>query len=130
MVFLYAVAVFLAIWSLGAIQLARGVRDAGTPLAWLAGLLAAATAATLVYGAWGLARHGDWQTVSIGQALHRLLGEGNAVMRRSDWAALNRAAGVYLNSNIGWTLLALCALQFQSIGFWARIADARRTRRR
>ena len=130
MVFLYAIAVFLIIWSLGAIQLAQGRRDTGAPFAWLAGALAAATAACIVYGAYGMARHGDWQAITVGQALHRVFGEGNLVMRRSEWNALNRAAGVYLNSNIGWTLLALCALQFQSIGFWARVADARRKRRR
>lgn len=130
MVFLYAFAVFALVWSLAAIQLAPRVRNAGTLLAWVAGGLALATAACVVYGAYGIARYGDWLSISTAQALHTLLGEGSLAMRRSGWTALNRAAGIYLNANIGWTLLALCLVQFQSIGFWSRIAEARRTRRR
>lgn len=130
MVFLYACAVALLVWSVAAIQLLPRVRDAGRLLAWFAGALALATAACVVYGAYGLARYGDWLSVSTAQALHMLLGEGNPAMRRAESAALNRAAGVYLNLNIGWTLLALCVVQFQSIGVWSRIAEARRRRRR
>ncbi len=73
--------------------------------------------------------YGDWLSISTAQALHMLLGEGNPALRRAESAALNRAAGVYLNLDIGWTLLGLCVLQFQSIGVWARIAEARRRRR-
>ena len=92
MVFLYALAVALAVWSVGAIQLLPAVRDAGRPLAWFAGALALATAACVVYGAYGLARYGDWLSISTAQALHMLLGEGNPALRRAESAALNRAA--------------------------------------
>ncbi len=57
MVFLYALAVALAVWSVAAIQLLPAVRDAGRLLAWCAGALALATAACVVYGAYGLARY-------------------------------------------------------------------------
>jgi len=117
---------FLLIWTSGAIQLstrARALR--GAPM-WLAIAWALAIVACIGLGASGLLRHGDWQSLSTGQALHRIFGEGSLAMRRSEWAALNRAAGVYLNLDVVWTLLALCVAQFHSAMFWAGVAERRR----
>ena len=50
--------------------------------------MALATAACVVYGAYGLARYGDWLSISTAQALHMLLGEGNPALRRAESAAL------------------------------------------
>lgn len=130
MVFLYVAVVVMVVWCLAAVLLVEGRGDMGRVVGWMAGALACAAVATVVYGAYGMARDGDWLTLSIGQALHALLGEGSGVMRRSEWPALDRAAGAYLASNIGWTLLALCVIQFQSILFWSGIASRRRAARR
>ncbi len=130
MIFPSVALVFLAVWGLAAVQLAPRLRAAGPRLAWVGGALALAAVACVVHGATGLARHGDWATITVAQALHAVFGEGTVLMRRADSAALNRAAGVYLNTDIAWTLLALCVLQFQSIGFWSGVAEGRRRRAR
>ncbi|WP_180545121.1 hypothetical protein [Luteimonas deserti] len=130
MVFLYVLAAAVAVWAAGALQLVAGPRHAGRVAAVTAGVLASAFVACLAYGVYGLVGHGDWSTVTHGQALHGLLGEGSLALRRTGWTALDRAANALLNTNIGWSLFALSAIQFQSIGFWARRAEARRRRRR
>ncbi|VXA92299.1 conserved membrane hypothetical protein [Luteimonas sp. 9C] len=126
MVFLQVFGLLLLAWSLGALQLLPRTRAVhNIPLA-LAVLWALGVVACLGLGASGLARFGDWQSLSTGQTLHRLFGEGSLAMRRSEWTALNRAAGVYLNLDVVWTLLALCVAQFHSAMVWAGVAERRR----
>ncbi|WP_101925266.1 MULTISPECIES: hypothetical protein [Luteimonas] len=130
MVFVLLAAACIVVWSLAALLLWDDSGRANEALVWIGAGLAFGVVASLGYGAWGLLRFGDWQALSTGRAVHWLFGEGSVALRRAEWAGLNRAAGVYLNLDITWTLVALCALQFQSIGFWSRIADTRRRRRR
>ncbi|MDR6991776.1 hypothetical protein [Luteimonas sp. 3794] len=126
MVFVQVSALLLIAWSFGAIQLVPRVRVLHGAPVWLAVAWALAVVACIGLGVSGLVRHGDWQSLSTGQALHRMFGEGSLAMRRSEWSALNRAAGVYLNLGIVWTLLALCVAQFHSAMFWADVAERRR----
>lgn len=129
MVFALLLAALLLTWSLGAIQLVDRARVLhATPL-WLAGGWALAVVAAIGLGGYGLLRDGHWQAVSTGQALHAIFGEGSVALRRPEWGALNRAAGVYLNLDIAWTLLALCLVQFHGLVFWAGAAERRRRRR-
>jgi len=126
MVFLQVSGLLLLAWSSGAIQLSNRARALhGAPM-WLAVTWALAIVACIGLGAAGLLRYGAWQSLSTGQALHALFGEGNLAMRRSEWGGLNRAAGVYLNLDVVWTLLALCLAQFHSAMFWAGVAERRR----
>ncbi len=129
MVFLLLLVVLLLAWSIGTMQLLPRARRLHGLSTWLAAGWALATVACIGYGAWGLVREGFWASVSTGQALHAVLGEGNLAMRRSEWGALNRAAGVYLTLDLAWTLLALCLLQFHSQVFWAGKAERRRQAR-
>lgn len=126
MVFLQVFALLLLAWASGAIQLSRRARVLHSAPMWLAVVWALGIVACIGLGASGLLRYGDWQSLSTGQALHRVFGEGSLAMRRSEWATLNRAAGVYLNLDVVWTLLALCATQFHSAMFWAGVAERRR----
>lgn len=126
MVFLQMSALLLLAWSSGAIQLSQRFRVLHSAPLWLAVAWALGIVACIGLGASGLLRYGDWQSWSTGQALHRVFGEGTLAMRRSEWAALNRAAGVYLNLDVVWTLLALCVAQFHSAMFWAGVAERRR----
>jgi len=99
-------------------------------LPWLGGALAVTVAGCVLLGIAGmLLPLGDWQSPSNGQALHRLLGEGTLAMRRTDWAWLNRAANVYLNLDIAWTLLALCLASLHGLVFWSGMAERRRQAR-
>lgn len=126
MVFLQMSALLLLAWSFGAIQLSPRMRALHSTPLWLAGAWALGLVACIGLGASGLVRFGDWQSLSTGQALHRVFGEGSLAMRRSEWTAVNRAAGVYLNLDVAWTLLALCVAQFHSAMFWAGVAERRR----
>lgn len=129
MVFVQLLVLLLVAWSFGAIQLSDRARVLhGAPI-WLAAAWALAVAASIALGGYGLVRHGAWDALSTGRALHALFGEGSLALRRSEWTALNRAAGVYLNLDIAWTLLALCLVQFHSAMFWAGAAERRRRRR-
>jgi hypothetical protein len=130
MALLYAFMLVALVWALGALQLWPRTRWVGDVLPWLAGLLALAVAACAVLGIVGmLLPLGEWQSPSNGQAVHRLFGEGTLAMRRTDWPWLNRAANVYLNLDIAWTLLALCAASVHGLVFWAGIAERRRQAR-
>ncbi|MGY1410750.1 MULTISPECIES: hypothetical protein [unclassified Luteimonas] len=111
-------------WGLGALQLWPRTRWVGDVLPWLGGALALAVGAWVVLDIAGmLLPLGDWQSPSTGQAVHRLFGEGTLAMRRTDWAWLNRAANVYLNLDVAWTLLALCLALLHGLVFWAGVAE-------
>ncbi|MCD9098664.1 hypothetical protein LU699_11560 [Luteimonas fraxinea] len=126
MVFLQVFALLLLAWCFGAVQLSQRARVLHSAPMWLAVVWALGIVVCIGLGASGLLRYGDWESLSTGQALHRVFGEGNLAMRRSEWAALNRAAGVYLNLDVVWTLLALCVTHFHSAMFWSGVAERRR----
>ncbi|WP_337244419.1 hypothetical protein [Luteimonas sp. gir] len=130
MVFVFLFAALLVVWSLGAVLLWHDTPRTSDALAWVAGLLALATAAAFGVGLVGLVRYGDWEALTTAQALHAVFGEGSLALRRSEWGWLNRLSGVYLGLDLGWTLLMLCAAQFASIGFWSTHAQRRRASRR
>lgn len=115
-------------WSLGALQLWPRTRVAGNALPWLGGTLGVAVAACVVLGIVGLMQHGGWGSPSIDRVVHRLLGEGNLVMRRTDWAWLNRVSNIYLQLDVAWTLAALGVAVLHGWGFWAGVATRRRAR--
>ena len=130
MALLFALLLIGLAWLLGALQLWPRTRWVGDVLPWLGGVLALAVAACMVLGIAGmLLPLGDWQSPSNGQALHRLLGEGTLAMRRTDWAWLNRAANVYLNLDVAWTLLALCLALLHGLVFWGGVTERRRQAR-
>lgn len=117
-------------WALGALQLWPRTRWVGDVLPWMGGVLALAVAGCVVLGIAGmLLPLGEWQSPSNGQALHRLFGEGTLAMRRTDWAWLDRAANVYLNLDVAWTLLALCLALLHGLVFWDGVAERRRQAR-
>lgn len=116
-------------WGLGALALWPRSRRVGAALPWLGGALALAVAACAGLEIAGLLQGGDWASPSNAQAVHRLLGEGNWVLRRVDWPWLNRAASVYLSLDVAWTLLALCAATLHGWVFWAGVAERRRQAR-
>jgi len=127
MALLLAFALVALAWGLGALQLWPRTRRVGDLLTWLGGMLALAAAACLVLGIAGmLLPLDDWQSPSNGQALHRLFGEGSLAMRRTGWTPLDRAANVYLNLGIAWTLLVLCLATMHGLVFWAEVAEDRR----
>ncbi|RPD87709.1 hypothetical protein [Luteimonas sp. 100069] len=129
MVFAQILTLMLLAWSLGAIQLIDRARGLHATALWLAGGWALAVVAVIGTGGYGLLRDGHWQALSTGQALHAIFGEGSLALRRSEWGALNRAVGVYLNLDIAWTLLALCLAQFHGFVFRAGAAERRRRQR-
>jgi len=130
MILLLLVAVLALAWSCGAIQLWPRARVLHGLALWCAVGWALAAVGCMAYGATGLLREGAWASLSTGQALHGVLGEGNLLMRRPQSPALARAAGVYLTLDVVWTLLALCLLQFHAHVFWATAAERRRRARR
>src|SRR5690606_18492913 len=98
---LFAVLLIGLAWGLGALQLWPRTRWVGDVLPWLGAVLALAVAGCVVLGIAGmLLPLGDWQSPSMGQTLHQLLGEGTLAMRRSGRAWLDGAANVYLNLDI------------------------------
>ena len=130
MALLFALMLVALAWALGALQLWPRTRWMGEALPWLGGALALAVAACVVLGIAGMLLPLDaWQSPSNGQAVHRLFGEGTLVMRRTGWTPLDRAANVYLNLDIAWTLLALCLASMHGLVFWAGIAERRRRTR-
>ncbi len=130
MALLFALMLVALAWALGALQLWPRTRWMGEALPWLGGALALAVAACVVLGIAGMLLPLDaWQSPSNGQAVHRLFGEGTLVMRRTGWTPLDRAANVYLNLDIAWTLLALCVASMHGLVFWAGIAERRRRTR-
>lgn len=126
---LFALCLIALAWGLGALQLWPRTRWAGAVLPWLGGGLAVAFFACLGLGLWGLVEAGRWGSPSVAQAVHGLLGEGSWLMRRSGWGALNRAANVYLNLDVAWTLLVLCFAVLHGLVFWAGVAERRRQAR-
>ncbi|TDK21501.1 hypothetical protein E2F46_14800 [Luteimonas aestuarii] len=115
-------------WSLGAVQLWPRMRRVGDALPWLGGALGVAVAACVVLGLAGLMQHGGWGSPSIDRVVHHALGEGNLVMRRTDWAWLNRVSNIYLQLDVAWTLVALCVAVLHGWGFWAGLAMRGRAR--
>ncbi|MDH5832850.1 hypothetical protein [Luteimonas kalidii] len=126
---LFALLLLALAWGLGALQLWPRTRWMGAVLPWLGGALALAFFACLGLGVVGLVRGGGWGSPSVAQAVHGLLGEGSWLMRRSEWAGLNRAANVYLNLDLAWTLLALCFASLHGFAFWASVAEQQRQAR-
>src|SRR5690606_9877030 len=100
MALLYMLLVVALIWSLGALQLwprMRWVRE--LPL-WLGGALAVGVAACVAWGVVGVLRIGDWQAVSMDQAVNRVFGAGSLWFQRSGWGLLDRVANVYASLDI------------------------------
>ena len=116
-------------WGLGALQLWPRARWAGDALLWLGGVLALGVAACVVWGFVGLFRYADWQALSNGQAVQRVLGSGSPWFRRSGWAPLDSVANAYLTLDLIWTLVALCAAVLHGYVFWAGVAEQRRQAR-
>lgn len=116
-------------WGLGSLQLWPRTRWMGHALPWCVGALALAVAMCVVLGLVGLMQGGGWGSPSTDQFVHRLLGEGNLLMRRSEWTWLNRLSNIYLQLDVAWTLLALCLASLHGLVFWADVAERRRQAR-
>lgn len=116
-------------WSLGALQLWLRARWVSEALVWLGGALALGVAACIGWGFVGLLRFADWQALSTGQAVQRLLGSGSAWFQRSGWLSLDRVSNAYLTLDVVWTLVALCAASAWGYVFWAGVAERRRQAR-
>ena len=120
-------------WSLGALHLwppARRVRE--LPL-WLGGALAAGAAACIAWGFAGVLRQGDWQSLTIDQAVHRDFGPRSLRFQRTGWPQLDHATNLYATLDLVFALVGLSALSLHGHVFWAGVAERRqraRARRR
>ncbi|MEN1958130.1 hypothetical protein [Luteimonas changyuni] len=126
MALLYMLLVVALTWSLGALQLwprMRWVRE--LPL-WLGGALAVGVAACVAWGFVGVLRIGDWQALSMDQAMNRLFGTGSLWFQRSGWAMLDRVTNIYVTLDLAFTLLALSAASMHGYVFWVGVAERRR----
>lgn len=117
------------VWALGALQLWPRTQWMRAALPWIGGALALSVAACVVAGIVGLVRSGSWGSPSAAQFLHRVLGEGNLPMRRTDWAWLNNASNITLSLDVAWLLLALCFASLHGYVYWGGVAERRRQRR-
>ncbi len=129
MVLLLALLLIASTWALGSLQLWPRTRWIVEAVPWLGGALGLAVAACVAWGVIGIVQYGGWGSLSNDQALHRLLGPGNLLMRRPEWSWLDRADTFYMQLDIAWTLLALCVASQSGLVFWAGAAERRRKAR-
>lgn len=116
-------------WSLGALHLwppARRVRE--LPL-WLGGALATGAAACIAWGFAGVFLEGDWQSLTIDQAVHRVFGPGSLWFQRTGWGLLDRATNIYVTLDLALNLVVLSALSFHGYVVWTGVAERRRQAR-
>jgi hypothetical protein len=130
MALVFALMLLAGAWALGAVQLSPRMRRFGHALPWIGGALALAAAGCVVLGLAGIVQQGQWGSPSAARVLHDVLGEGNLLMRRTGWAWLNRVSNIYLQLDILWTLLALCAATLHGWAWWAAMAARRASPRR
>lgn len=124
--FLLAVALT---WSLGVLHLwppARWTRE--LPL-WLGGALAVGAAACIAWGFVGVFRVGDWQSLTMDQAMHRVFGPGSVWFQRTGWALLDRATNVYVTLDLMFNLVVSSAVSMHGYVFWTGVSERRRQAR-
>ena len=129
MALLYFLLVLALTWGLGALQLwapTRWMRE--VPL-WLGVALAVGAAACVAWGFAGIFLRGDWQSLTMDQAMHRVFGPGSAWFLRSGWALLDRAANIYVTLDLLFNLVVLAAVSMHAYLFWSGLADRRRRTR-
>lgn len=130
MVLLLTLLLIALTWAIGSLQLWPRTRWIADALPWLGGTLGLAVAVCVAWGVMGIVQYGHWGSPSTDQALHRLLGPGNLLMRRPEWPWLDRADTFYMQFDIAWSLLALCVASQHGLTFWAGAAERRRQARR
>ena len=113
-------------WALGALHLwppARWTRE--LPL-WLGGALAIGAAACIAWGFVGVVQQGDWQSLTMDQAMHRLFGPGSLWFQRTGWGLLDQATNVYVTLDLVFNLVVLAALSFHGYVVWTGVGERRR----
>lgn len=126
MALLFSLLAMVATWGFGALHLwppARWTRE--LPL-WLGGALAVGAAACIAWGFAGVLRQGDWQALSIDQAVHRVFGTGSLWFRGTGWAALERLTNAYVTLDLVFILGMLSAVSMHGYVFWTGVAERRR----
>lgn len=126
MALLFILLVVALTWSLGALQLWPPMRRVRELPLWLGGALAVGVAACVAWGFVGVLRIGDWQSLSMDQAVNRVFGTGSLWFQRSGWGPLDRATNVYVTLDLAFTLLALSAASMHGYVFWVGVAERRR----
>lgn len=121
--FLLAVAVT---WALGALHLWPRMRWMRELPLWLGGALAAGAAACLARGFVGVFRQGDWQALTMDQAVHRVLGPGALWFQPTGWGWLDRVTNAYVTLDLAFNLVMLSAVSMRGYVFWTRMAERRR----
>lgn len=113
-------------WALGALHLwppARWTRE--LPL-WLGGLLATGAAACIAWGFVGVFQQGDWQSLTMDQAVHRISGPGALWFQPSGWGWLDRITNAYVTLDLVLNLVLLSAVSMHGYVFWTGVAERRR----
>lgn len=116
-------------WALGALQLWPRMRWTRELPLWLGAALAVGAAACIAWGFAGVLRQGDWQALSMDQAVHRVLGPGSPWFQPTGWMLLDRVTNAYVRLDLLFNLVALAALSMHGHVFWAGVAERRRRAR-
>ena len=115
-------------WSLGALLLWPRIRWTRELPLWLGGALAIGAAACVAWGFTGVLRRGDWQALTMDQAVHRMFGPGALWFRPSGWAWLDRITNAYVTLDLVFNLVMLSAVSMHGYVFWTGVAERRRQR--
>ena len=116
-------------WALGALHLwppARWTRD--LPV-WLGGTLATGAAACIAWGFVGVLQRGDWQSLTMDQAMQRVFGPGSLWFKRTGWGLLDQVTNIYVTLDLVFNLVALSTLSMHGYVFWTGVAERRRQAR-
>lgn len=129
MALLFLLVMVALTWGLGALQLWPRTRWTRELPLWLGGALAVGAAACIAWGFVGVLRDGDWQALSMDQAMHRLFGTGSLWFRGTGWALLDRITNAYVTLDLVFNLVALSAVSMHGHVFWSGVAERRRQSR-
>lgn len=124
--FLLAVALT---WCLGALHLWPRMRWTRELPLWLGGVLAVGAAACIAWGFAGIFRRGDWHSLTMDQAVHRVAGPGSMWFQGTGWPLLDRITGIYGTLDLVLNLVVLSAVAMHGYVFWTGVAQRRRQAR-
>ena len=113
-------------WLLGALHLWPRMRWTRELPLWLGGTFAVGAAACIAWGFAGVLRRGDWQSLTMDQAVHRISGPGALWFQPSGWGWLDRITNAYVTLDLVFNLVLLSAVAMHGYVFWTGVAERRR----